>query len=206
MVFFLSAGVVLGLSAGFSPGPLLALVLSHTIRHGVREGVKIAMAPLLTDLPIILVSTLLLAKLSGFRSILGVVSIFGGLLLQHMARDTFRARMQEPAAGPADPQSFRKGAMVNALSPYPYLFWLTVGAPTILNGWETSPPAAVAFVAGFFGCLVGSKVLLAVLAGQSKHLMGGGAYQYLMRTLGILLLLFAILLLRDGLGLLGLFR
>jgi hypothetical protein len=49
-------------------------------------------------------------------------------------------------------------------------------------------------------------VLLAVLAGQSKHLMGGGAYQYLMRALGILLLLFAILLLRDGLGLLGLFR
>jgi threonine/homoserine/homoserine lactone efflux protein len=206
MVFFLSAGVVLGLSAGFSPGPLLALVLSHTIRHGVREGVKIAMAPLLTDLPIILVSTLLLAKLSGFRSILGVVSIFGGLFLLHMAHDTFRARLQEPAAGSIDPQSFRKGALVNALSPYPYLFWLTVGAPTILNGWETSPPAAVAFVAGFFGCLVGSKVLLAVLAGQSKPLMGGGAYQYLMRTLGILLLLFAILLLRDGLGLLGLFR
>jgi threonine/homoserine/homoserine lactone efflux protein len=206
MVFFLGAGVVLGLSAGFSPGPLLALVISHTIRHGVREGVKIAIAPLLTDLPIILVSMLLLRKLSGFRSILGVVSILGGLFLLHMARDTFRARMQEPAAGSVDAQSFRKGAMVNALSPYPYLFWLTVGTPTILNGWDTSPLAAVAFVAGFFGCLVGSKVLLALLAGRSKHLMGGRAYQYLMRLLGMLLLLFAILLLRDGLSLLGIFR
>jgi threonine/homoserine/homoserine lactone efflux protein len=206
MAYFLGAGVVMGLSAGFSPGPLLALVLSQTIRHGVREGVKIAAAPLLTDLPIILVSTLLLRKLSGFRSILGVVSIFGGLFLLHMARDTFRARMQEPASVAVDPQSFRKGAIVNALSPYPYLFWLTVGAPMILNGWETSPPAAVAFIAGFYGCLVGSKALLAVLAGQSKHLMSGRAYHYLMRTLGILLLLFAILLLRDGLGLLGLFR
>ncbi|MDH3383440.1 MAG: LysE family translocator, partial [Deltaproteobacteria bacterium] len=65
MLFFLGAGIVLGLSAGFSPGPLLAMVLSQTIRHGAREGIKIAAAPLLTDLPIILVSTFLLAKLSG---------------------------------------------------------------------------------------------------------------------------------------------
>ena len=69
MAFFLSAGVVMGLSAGFSPGPLLALVLSHTVRYGVREGVKIALAPLLTDLPIILVSMLVLTKLSNFRPV-----------------------------------------------------------------------------------------------------------------------------------------
>ncbi len=206
MVLFLGAGVVLGLSAGFSPGPLLALVLSQSIRHGVREGIKTAAAPLLTDLPIVLASTFLLAKLSGVKALLGAISIFGGFFLVYLARETFRARMPDPAACAAEPRSLRKGVMVNALSPHPYLFWLSVGAPTILKGWETGPSSAVAFVAGFYVFLVGSKVLLAVLAGRSRHLLGARAFSGLLRTLALLLLLFAILLFRDGLGLLGIVR
>jgi len=203
---FLGAGMVLGLSAGISPGPLLALVLSHTIRHGVREGIRVAAAPLLTDLPIILVSTLVLSKVAGYGSLLGAVSLAGAAFLVYMSYETFRARRQEPSASDAGPRSLRRGAMVNALSPHPYLFWLTVGAPMILKGWKTSPAAAVLFVVGFTGCLVGSKVVLAVLAGRSVHLLSGRNLQYLMRALGLLLLLFAALLLVDGLRLLGLLR
>ena len=51
-----SAGLVYGLSAGFSPGPLMALVISQTLKHGIREGAKVAVAPLITDLPIILLA------------------------------------------------------------------------------------------------------------------------------------------------------
>jgi threonine/homoserine/homoserine lactone efflux protein len=203
---FLGAGIVLGLSAGISPGPLLALVLTHTIRHGVREGIRVAAAPLLTDLPIILVSTLVLSKVAAYGSLLGAVSLAGAAFLVSMAYETFRARRQEPSASDGGPHSLRRGAMVNALSPHPYLFWLTVGAPMILKGWKTSPAAAVLFVVGFTGCLVGSKVALAVLAGRSAHLMSGRNLQYLMRALGLLLLLFAVLLLLDGLRLLGVLR
>jgi len=206
LIFFLSAGVVLGLSAGFSPGPLFALVLSHTVRYGVREGMKIAVAPLLTDLPIILVSTFLMTKVTDSRAPFGVISLLGGLFLIYMSYETWIARRQEPDTGAAGAQSIWKGVITNALSPHPYLFWLTVGAPTILRGWETGPSAAVVFVAGFFGCLVGAKVLLAVLTARSKHLLTGNAYRYLMRALALLLLLFACLLFRDGLSLLGLFR
>jgi threonine/homoserine/homoserine lactone efflux protein len=206
LIFYLGAGVVLGLSAGFSPGPLFALVLSHTVRHGVREGIKIAVAPLLTDLPIILVSTFLLAKVTGSRAPLGVISLMGGFFLLYMSHETWTARRQDPETVAAGPQSLWKGVITNALSPHPYLFWLTVGAPTIIRGWETGPSAAVAFLAGFYGCLVGSKVFLAVLTARSKHLLTERAYQYLMRALGMLLLLFAGLLFRDGLSLLRLYR
>ena len=203
---FLVAGIVLGLSAGFTPGPLLALVLSHTIRHGVREGIRVAAAPLLTDLPIILVSTLVLSRIAGYGSLLGAVSLAGAAFLVYMSYETFRARRQEPSVSDAGPQSLRRGAMVNALSPHPYLFWLTVGSPMILKGWKTSPAAAVLFVVGFTGCLVGSKVVLAILTGRSVHRLSGRSYEYLMRALGFLLLLFAVLLLMDGLRLLGFLR
>lgn len=206
MIFFLGAGVVLGLSAGFSPGPLFALVLSHTIRHGVREGIRIAVAPLLTDLPIILVSTFLLTKVAGSRAPLGVISLLGGFFLLYMSHETWTARRQEPDTNAAGAKSLWKGVITNALSPHPYLFWLTVGVPMIIRGWESGPSAAAAFVAGFYGCLVGSKVFLAALTARSKHLLTGNAYRYLMRSLGLILLLFAGLLFRDGLTLLGLYH
>ena len=90
MITYLSAGVVLGLSAGFSPGPLLALVISQSLRHGVKEGTKVALAPLVTDFPIILISTFLLTRLANFRPVLGVISLVGGLFVLSMAYETLR--------------------------------------------------------------------------------------------------------------------
>ncbi|MGE5247965.1 MAG: LysE family translocator [Verrucomicrobiota bacterium] len=200
---FLGAGIVLGLSAGFSPGPLLALVLSHTVRHGVREGIRVAAAPLVTDLPIILVSTLLLSRIAGYGRVLGAVSLAGAGFLVYMAFETARAKEPGPSTSDAGPQSLLRGALVNALSPHPYLFWLTVGAPMILEGWKVSPAAPVLFVIGFSGCLVGSKIFVAIVAGRSKHWLGGRRYEYLMRGLALLLLVFASFLLTGGLRMLG---
>jgi threonine/homoserine/homoserine lactone efflux protein len=73
----LIAGIILGLSAGLSPGPLLALVISQTLKHGVREGVKVALAPLITDAPIILLTFFVLTKLSRADFALGVISVAG---------------------------------------------------------------------------------------------------------------------------------
>jgi len=63
--------VTLGLSAGFSPGPLLALVVSQTLQYGTMEGIKVAIAPLLTDCPIILVSLFVLARVANSPAVLG---------------------------------------------------------------------------------------------------------------------------------------
>jgi len=49
VIGFLSAGTALGLYAGFSPGPLIALVISQAIKHGPKGGVKVAIAPLLSN-------------------------------------------------------------------------------------------------------------------------------------------------------------
>ena len=90
MFTFLGAGIVLGLSAGLSPGPLLALVMAHSLRHGSREGAKVALAPLLTDLPIILIAVLILKQFSSIQIVLGVVSIIGGLFVTYLAYESLR--------------------------------------------------------------------------------------------------------------------
>ena len=203
MMVFLGAGMMLGLSAGFSPGPLFTLVISQTLRYGVREGVKTACAPLLTDLPIILALTFLVSRLSGYRGLLGALSIAGAVIVARMAFGIIRAKQPDMLAQAARPRSLLKGALVNCLSPHPYLFWITIGSPMILKGWEVGPWAGVLFVAGFTFCLVGAKVILALLAGRSSSLLAGKRYVYAMRVLGSLLLLFSVFLLRDGFRLLG---
>jgi len=72
---YLTIGTILGLSAGLAPGPLLALVISETILHDIRAGIKVALAPLVTDLPIIVLTIFILSRLSGFHGILGVISL-----------------------------------------------------------------------------------------------------------------------------------
>ena len=53
MLQILAMGTFLGLAAGFAPGPLLTLVISETLQHDIKSGVKVALAPIITDLPII---------------------------------------------------------------------------------------------------------------------------------------------------------
>jgi threonine/homoserine/homoserine lactone efflux protein len=202
VIAFLSAGVGLGLYAGFSPGPLLTLIIAQTIRHGPKEGVKVAFAPIITDFPIILISTFLLVYLSNYKWILGIVSILGGVFLVYLAYTSIKTRGVEVNMDEEMPYSFMKGAIVNALSPHPYVFWITIGAPTIIKGLAESYLATVLFGGSFFGCLIGSKVLLAVITGKSRHFLTGRSYLYIMRVLGIVLLVFAFVLFKDGLCLL----
>jgi threonine/homoserine/homoserine lactone efflux protein len=92
-----------------------------------------------------------------------------------------------------------KGALANVLSPYPYLFWFTVGGPLMTKALPSGIAGPLAFVIAFYIMLVGSKVLLAVLVGRSKYMLHGRALLILLRVLGVLLILLALQLLGDGL-------
>ena len=60
---FVLAGLAFGSAGGFTPGPTITLVISQTLRHGVREGFKIAISPLITDAPIILLAIFVLRSI-----------------------------------------------------------------------------------------------------------------------------------------------
>ena len=203
MIVSLTAGIVLGLSAGFSPGPFLALVISQSLEHGAREGMKVAMAPLITDVPIILISVFILTRLASFNMLLGGITVAGGLFLSYLAYESLRTTGFDPTMQHGKPRSLRKGVLVNFLNPHPYLFWLTVGSPIIIKGWAESPFMPAGFLAGFYGCLVGSKVLVAASVGKSRRFFTGKVYAWVMRVLGVLLALFAVVLFWNALEFFG---
>jgi threonine/homoserine/homoserine lactone efflux protein len=198
----LGAGAAFGLAAGLSPGPLLALVVSQTVRHGPREGLKVAVAPLITDAPIILATVFLLTRISS-DALLGAIALAGGAFVAWLGVESIRTTRLETGGDGAPPRSWRQGAVVNALSPHPYLFWITVGAPILVSASSAGLAGPLAFLAGFYLCLVGSKVAIALAVGASRGALTGRAYPWIMRILGAILLVFAVLLVREGLILLG---
>ena len=203
MIHYLTIGTILGLSAGLAPGPLLTLVISETILHDVKAGIKVALAPLITDLPIIVLTVFILSRLSGFHGILGVISLIGGILVMVMGIQGVKARGLDLDIQKARPKSLIKGVLVNMLSPHPYLFWLSVGAPTMTRANDEHIFSAAAFVASFYFLLIGSKITLAILVGKSKTFLRGRVYIYTMKFLGFALCALAIFLFKDGLSLLG---
>jgi len=203
MIEYLSTGTLLGLTAGFSPGPLLVLVISETLRHNVKEGIKVAIAPIITDLPILVVSLLILKKLSNFEVVLGCVSIIGGIFVLYLGYESFRTKGIDLNIEKQSSNALKKGIITNALNPHPYIFYMTVGAPIMLKALNKNAFWAVAFLASFLLFLVGSKVILAIITGKSRTFLKNKAYIFIMRALGALLFLFSFILFRDGLRLLG---
>jgi threonine/homoserine/homoserine lactone efflux protein len=203
MIYFLTIGTILGLSAGLAPGPLLTLVISETLQHDIKAGVKVSLAPIVTDLPIILLTFFILSKLSGFHGILGIISLIGGFVLLFMGYESLRTKGVEMHAPAKQPSSLAKGIVANALNPHPYLFWMSVGAPAMSKALSVNIGALIAFIGSFYILLVGSKILLAVMVGKSKAFLTGKAYLYTLRFLGLALCLFAFVLFYDGLKLLG---
>lgn len=196
----LLVGLGLGFAAGVSPGPLLTLVITTALRRGFRAGLAVALAPLLTDLPIILLSLWVLDRLpAGF---LQAVGLLGGLFVIYLGVETWRdipkARLDAPSAAPVR-RDLGRGVLVNLLSPHPWLFWLTVGGPLVLRYADQGLTAAGAFLLGFYALLVGSKILLAGGMAGARHRLDDRIYRGLLLVGGTILVGLGLLLVWESL-------
>lgn len=194
-------GVSLGWAAGISPGPLFALVLTTSLRRGFPAGARMAMVPLLSDLPVVVLSVGVLATLPN-QAVTGL-SVAGGVYLLYLAASELRAaRRHQAAEGPEVVPAVRdlgRGVLVNLLSPHPWLFWIAVGGPILIAAWRRAPWTGLAFVACFYALLVGSKVAVAWLVARGGSRLSE-AWQDRLATAGAALIgLTGVFLLVSGL-------
>lgn len=199
MIDYLITGITLGFVAGISPGPILTLVISETVKYSRREGFKIAMTPLMTDLPIMIFTIFVAFKFSNFDVALGIISLLGAVFILFLAFENIRIKSVQVSLDDVGKKTYRKGIVANFLSPHPYLFWLLVGAPFTIKAYNYHPVAAVLFIAGFYIFIVGTKIVIAFISEKSKNVLSSKYYIFIIRALGIALLVFSIILIKDGL-------
>ncbi len=191
----------MGLAAGIAPGPLLSLVVSETLRGNRLNGILIALAPLITDLPIVLLSVLILKTASDSAVALGIISIFGALFLLYIGIKNMKFQTTSTNNTSNYSTSIKYGVITNFLSPHPYLFWITVGAPTFIKASYSDKAYGYAFVGGFYLLLIGSKIGIAFIAGLFHDFLKGKIYSFTMKIIGIIIILFAIVMFYDGIEL-----
>ena len=197
-------GFLLGAPAGITPGPILVLVISETLRHGIHAGAKVAFIPLLTDIPVVLVSGFLFTKLSYVDFLLGVISLSGAVFLTYLGSRSIKIASGKIQDYTPKPLRLRELMSANLVNPNPYLFWVTVGAPMMVRTFQQSFSLGTTFLLSFYLGLVGVKLLLAIVVVKSKNFLQRIWYRRIMQFLGFALIGFAFFLLRDGIILLDL--
>lgn len=169
---FAIKGIVLGLSAAASPGPFQAYLIAQALRLGWKRALPIALAPLLSDGPIILLVLFVLTRLP--QDFLRWLQVAGGLFVLYLALKSFQAyRVFQPESvldNRSERLSLIQAVMMNFLSPGPYIYWSILAGPLLLSGWNDRPAYGIAFLAGFYVVMVSSLVLLIILFGSARRL------------------------------------
>lgn len=162
----LLTGLSIGLAAGISPGPLQTLVVTSTLQRGFGAGWRVAVAPLITDLPIVMAGVFLAASIPS--RFLNGLAIAGGVLVILVGVWTWREGVEPAPETGSEPADLWRGVVVNLVSPHPWGFWLAAGGPLLIAAWRKGPWFAAVFLIGFYGLLVGSKIALAWAVDRSR--------------------------------------
>jgi len=149
----LAAG--LGIFASASPGALQAYLLQQTIRHGWRHAWPAVLAPLVSDIPVVLLVLFILGRLPPLW--LRSLQYAGGaflLLLSFRALRGLRKLDSKAPQPPAGPQTFLTAILANGLSAGPYVFWSLIAGPILSRVWSTTLAAGLGFLLVYYLALL----------------------------------------------------
>ncbi|HXF86668.1 MAG TPA: LysE family transporter [Anaerolineales bacterium] len=170
-LYFLQ-GIGLGFAAAVQPGPLQTYLISQSLLRGWKRTLPAALAPLISDGPIIILCLLVLSQVPiWFQRFLYLA---GGLFILYLAFGAYRAWKDFDAKVPQpDSQSARQGimraALIIALSPGPYLYWSLITGPILLKGWRDTPLYGIGFLAGFYATIIVTLGITILVFGMARQ-------------------------------------
>lgn len=171
MWLYLVQGIGFGFAAASQPGPFQTYLISQALTRGWQRTLPSALAPLVSDGPIILLCVLVLSQVPAWLQ--RVLYIAGGCFILYLAYGAFKAWRSFDASAPR-PESpvtgLPKAALMNMLSPGPYIFWTLVTGPILVAGWRETPANGLGFLAGFYIAMVGTLTGIILVFGAAARL------------------------------------
>ncbi len=172
MWLYIIQGIGYGFAAAVQPGPFQTYLISQTLSRGWKRTLPTALAPLISDGPIIALCLLVLSQVPAWLQ--RFLYIAGGSFILYLAYGACRAwknfdsNISSTESGA--PQGVLKAALVNLLNPNPFLYWTLVTGPILLMGWRETPANGVGFVVGFFVSLISSLSAIVLVFGTARQL------------------------------------
>ena len=171
MWLYIVQGIVYGFAAAAQPGPFQTYLVSQSLLKGWRKTLLFALAPLVSDGPIITLCLLVLSQVPDWLKMF--LYIAGGLFILYLAYGAFIAWKnfdpRLPATETGNQQGILKAALMNVLSPGPYIFWSLVTGPILITGWRETPVYGIGFLLGFYMTMISSLVLIIVVFGSARQ-------------------------------------
>jgi len=172
MTSYLILGITYAFAASVQPGPLQAYLISQTLTNGWRRTIPVAFAPLLSDGPIIALVFLVLSRMPAW--LVQILQCAGGVFLLYLAAGAFKTWRDMDVKEVVPVQSSRKtvlkAAMLNLLSPAPYLGWSLVMGPLLLKGWREAPSHGIALLIGFYTTMILIAIGIMMLFSAARNL------------------------------------
>lgn len=206
MLELITQGIGYGLNAGVNPGPFQSLTINSALTLGWRKAIVLCAVPILTDGPLIVLVVFILGSVS--PEVIQVLRIAGGLVLLWIAWGLWQSwRKGVQIRGQIDPtlaqtnrrQVLWRGITMNAINPFPFLFWGTVTGPLLLSALDTSVLHGAAFLIAFYGTFAILIAVTVLLFDRLRSVDARLTRAILLFTM-LLLVFFALNLIRQGLS------
>jgi len=158
----------------FTTAPLLAFspfkifVFSQALQQGWRRSLPLAFAPLLAQIPVIILLWVVLRQLPAWS--IDMLRLTGGLFYIYLAYSIIR-RARQPVQTDTitnvPRRTFGQAITVVWVSPQIYINWSIIGVPVLLGYAAQSLWYMIAFLVGFYLLCVGRVALQIMLVGQA---------------------------------------
>jgi threonine/homoserine/homoserine lactone efflux protein len=165
-------GIGYGFAAAVQPGPLQTYLISQALLKGWRRSLLSALAPLISDGPIIALCLLVLSQVpAGFQRFLYFA---GGSFVLYLAYGTYKSWKNFDPHLPVSETSSRgsllKTALTNALAPGAYIFWTFVTGPILIRGWRETPLHGISLLVGFYVTMILGLAALIIVFSSARQL------------------------------------
>ena len=171
MWLYILQGIGYGLAAAAQPGPFQTYLISQTLIKGWKRTLPAALAPLLSDGPIIALCLFVLSQVPLWLQ--RFLYIAGGFFLFYLAYSAYKTwKSFESGISPSETgtqQSILKAALINTLNPNPYIFWSLVTGPILVTAWRETPVYGLGFMAGFYATIILGFAAIIMVFGSARQ-------------------------------------
>ena len=199
MISYLIFGISYAFAAAVQPGPLQTYIISQTLKRGWRSTLPAAFAPVISDIPILILILYLLRTMPD--NFIVILRIGGGLFLLYLGFRAFKSwkvfNTDETISDEASQQTLINAVFVNLLNPAPYLGWSLIMGPLFLEGWRISSINGITLILGFYLTMILTLAGIIILFGFARKL-GSKVSKILLGLSSIVLFAFGIYQLWQG--------